>query len=112
MQDLSCAKLGLCRWVDDFSRLQLHSRPPPEAWAADFAAQQQQQQNGAVGRSQSWGQIWDESGAADSADWASDFAAKAATVSQHALTILPTPAIWAALNHPEGSACDLTASVT
>ena len=70
-------RAGPCSWADDFARLQLHSRPGPEGWAADFAQRQQQQhQNGVAGRSRSWGQIWDE-GAAESSDWASDFAAKA-----------------------------------
>lgn len=60
----------LCRWVDDFSRMQLgRDVPKPEAWAADFA----QQQENAPGRSASWNQIWDDSSAGPSNEWATEF---------------------------------------
>ena len=62
-----------CRWVEDFSSLQLGGQPH-EQWAQDF---QQQQQNG---RSQSWGQIWDEGKQTN--EWATDFEqSQSATVS-------------------------------
>jgi hypothetical protein len=79
------------RWADDFARLQLHARPPAEAWAADFQQQQQQQQqgNGVGPRSRSWGRIWDDSAAADSADWASDFAAKASGATVRCCAAMP-----------------------
>lgn len=60
----------LCRWVDDFSRMQLgRDVPKPESWAADFA----QQQENAPGRSASWNQIWDDSSAGPSNEWATEF---------------------------------------
>ena len=57
--------LRCCRWVDDFSQLQL-GRHEPGQWARDFAAEQQNY------RAQSWNQIWDES-SGQTNQWATEF---------------------------------------